>query len=73
MMGIGYTWEQVDDFDLPRVYAVYRGWRRHPPTHWLMASYVGYKPPPSAEPGAAAAGPKPQELFSSLGNQLLDG
>jgi len=30
---------------LPRLAAMRRYWNAHPPTHLLIAAYVGYKPP----------------------------
>lgn len=34
--------------DLPRLEALEREWKRHPPVHHLVAAYLGYKPPASA-------------------------
>jgi hypothetical protein len=35
------------------VRALRESWRRHPPAHWLIAAFIGYKPP--RDPGAAKA------------------
>lgn len=41
----GWTWEQVGRLTLPRLRALYAHWRQHPPTHRLVASYLGYEAP----------------------------
>lgn len=38
---------------LPRLRALYRYWSRHPPTHRLLAAYIGYEPPAQEEPKSA--------------------
>ena len=30
---------------LHEYYAMLEQWRRHPPTHWLLAAFLGVKPP----------------------------
>lgn len=35
---------------LPDVFMTYRGWRRSPPTHWLKAAEIGFKPKDDATP-----------------------
>ena len=32
--------------DLPTVQALQAEWQRHPPVHHLVATYLGYQPPP---------------------------
>lgn len=41
----GWTWEQVGRLTLPRLRALYAHWRHHPPTHRLVAAYLGYEAP----------------------------
>jgi len=36
--------------DLPRLEALTRYWKWHPPMHFLMAAYVGYKGPEDEAP-----------------------
>jgi hypothetical protein len=31
------------------VFRAYRGWGRSPPSHWLIAAFVGFKPRPKAQ------------------------
>jgi hypothetical protein len=74
MQAFGWTWEYVDELDLPRVHEIYRGFSKRPPVHWIAASFVKFKPvTTSAEGQAQAAGPKPSDMFASFGKQLLDG
>lgn len=37
---------------LPRLRALYRYWRRHPPTHRLLSAFMGYEPPADADDAA---------------------
>lgn len=39
--------------DLPTVDALTAEWARHPPTHHLVAAYLGHKPPRPASAGVA--------------------
>ncbi|TDV04689.1 hypothetical protein [Paraburkholderia caballeronis] len=71
MQAFGWTWEYVDELDLPRVDAIYRGFSRKPPVHWIAAAFVRFKPRPVSEDGPVA-GPKPSETFTSFGGRLLD-
>jgi hypothetical protein len=43
---------------LPRVKALQRYWRDHPPVHLMIAGYLGYKPPgkPAAVPESQGNG-----------------
>jgi hypothetical protein len=67
---------------IPRYGALHRHWRRHPRPEWLVAGYLGYKPPSeltqrmmarssSAPAPAHGRAPPPtggmQALFASLG------
>jgi hypothetical protein len=35
---------------LPRYRALHRHWRRHPRPEWLIAGYLGFRPPPEDAP-----------------------
>ena len=42
----GWTWDYVRDcLDLPTLHALHGVWRKHPPAHLLIASFLGHKPP----------------------------
>lgn len=75
MMAFGWTWEYVDELDLPRVHDLYDGLSRKPPVHWCAAAFVKFKPAPGADSSAAGTAPgvKPSDLFSSMGGRMLDG
>ncbi len=38
------SWEAVGCLTLKRHRALYRQLRRHPPTHWLVAAFLGWTP-----------------------------
>jgi hypothetical protein len=41
----GWTWEYVEEeLDIPRLVGLNRYWAECPPTHLLLAGFVGYKP-----------------------------
>lgn len=40
----------------PRFLALQKEWKRHPPVAWLVAAFVGYKPPPERLTTAPAQG-----------------
>lgn len=40
---------------IPRYRALHRHWRRYPRPEWLIAGYLGYRPPPEMSPLAALA------------------
>ena len=43
--GTSWTWDYVEEqLDIPRLVALNRHWRKHPPTHLLMQAFVGHKP-----------------------------
>ena len=48
---MGWTWDQVGELTLPRLKALRRYWRKHPPVHLLVAAYLGYKPRGGEQPG----------------------
>ncbi|CAJ2997327.1 Uncharacterised protein [Burkholderia pseudomallei] len=72
ILATGWAWEYIDELDLPRVEALYRGFKKHPPIHWCAAAFVKFKPRAAAAAAPAAGGPKPAELFASFGGQILD-
>jgi hypothetical protein len=42
----GQDWDRLEDsLTWPRIVALYDYWRQSPPSHVLLAGYVGYKPP----------------------------
>ena len=51
----GWTWDEaLDQLTTPRFLALAAEWRRNPPTHWLVASTLGYRPPGAAAPSRHA-------------------
>ena len=47
----GMGWNQVlDELDLIRLEALNQYWDNHPPTHILIASYLGIKPKTKPKP-----------------------
>ncbi|KWI90198.1 hypothetical protein WM08_15190 [Burkholderia ubonensis] len=64
--------EYIDELDLPRVEALYRGFRKHPPLHWCAAAFVKFEPRAGTPAEPADGGGKPSEMFASLGGRLLD-
>lgn len=40
----GWTWDTIDNLSLPQVEELYAYWAKHPPTHILVAAYMGIKP-----------------------------
>ena len=50
----GWTWDYIEDsLTLPRYYALADYWQEHPPTHLLVAAFMGYE----ATPKKPACGP----------------
>lgn len=46
---LGWTWDAAESqLDLHRLQALTTHWRSHPPTHLLVAAYLGYAPPSAA-------------------------
>jgi hypothetical protein len=43
-LGYAWTWGDVENLDWPRWRALERRIRVHPPVHWLVAAFVGFKP-----------------------------
>lgn len=42
----GWTWEYIGEcLTLPRLAALQKHWRVHPPVHIMVALFAGYKPP----------------------------
>ena len=40
---------------MPDVFQIRRGWLKSPPTHWLAAMFIGYKPKGGARKATRAA------------------
>jgi hypothetical protein len=53
---------------LPRLQALGRAWRKHPPSHVLLAAWLGYKAPAEASGGGDLA-----ELVALAAVQRRDG
>lgn len=41
--------DDVGSIRLTRLFALFRYWRKHPPTHELVAAAIGFEPPMSVE------------------------
>ncbi|HUC62650.1 MAG TPA: hypothetical protein VMF53_11920 [Alphaproteobacteria bacterium] len=53
-LATGWTWREVEsEMTLPRLEAIGRAWRRHPPASRLLAAYFGYQAPGGASPPPA--------------------
>jgi hypothetical protein len=53
----GWTWDEaLDGLTMPRYCALVAEWRARPPTHWLIAAALHYRPP-DADPRADAQAP----------------
>lgn len=62
----GWTWEYVEgSLSMAQYYALRRHWVRHPPSHLLVAMFMGYRGPD------AAAAVTPQTRVD-LARQLRD-
>ena len=49
MANTGWSWDQaLDQLTMPRFLALHAEWRRNPPTHWLVAAALKYRPPAEA-------------------------
>ncbi|MBF3650519.1 hypothetical protein [Burkholderia pseudomallei] len=72
ILATGWAWEYIDELDLPRVEALYRGFKKHPPMHWCAAAFVKFKPQAGAATASSDGGAKPSEMFASMGGRLLD-
>lgn len=75
MQAFGWTWEYVDELDLPRVQSIYAGLRQRPPIHWIGAAFVKFEPVKTGggESGGSAAGQPPSAMFDAMAGRLLDG
>jgi hypothetical protein len=62
------TWDQVlDELDLPRLQAINTYWAAHPPTHILIATYLGIKPKTDNKTKAPVNDDNVHELVNALG------
>lgn len=67
----GMTWDQVlDDLDLIRLKAINTYWAEHPPTHVLVANYLGIKPKTQTETTAPVNDESVHELVNSMGGMM---
>ncbi len=69
MANLGWSWDEaLDQLTVPRFLALQSEWRRHPPTHWLIAAALKYKPPggPAAQRQSTVA-----ELRAAFPNGTL--
>ena len=52
----GWTWEYIDaHMDIPRLIAMNRHWRQHPPLQVMVQNYLGIKPAPEPRHTAEAS------------------
>lgn len=66
----GWTWDTVlTELDLPRLNALNLYWDSHPPTHILIAAYMGVKP----KQAAVSNQTNQDSSLDSLGDQLVMG
>lgn len=67
----GMTWDQVlDDLDLIRLKAINTYWADHPPTHILVANYLGIKPKTNNEPKTPVNDDNVHELVNAIGGMV---
>jgi hypothetical protein len=51
----GWTWEYINEYmTLPRLYAMDSYWESRPPTHMMVAAYLGIKKQPKIQRGKIA-------------------
>lgn len=43
-MGYAWTFEDVEALTWPRWHALRKRLKIHPPTHWMLAGFLGYEP-----------------------------
>lgn len=58
---------------LPEVEELFDYWREHPPTHILVAGYLGYEPPKSVEQQQAEGAMGPADFarhFQATGGKV---
>ena len=59
----GWTWEYIDaHMDIPRLLAMNRHWRQHPPLQAMVQAYLGIKPPTDTPRTTPAQGNSPADL-----------
>jgi hypothetical protein len=59
----GWTWEYIDNhMTVPRLSAMTRYWNQNPPVHVLVAGYIGYEAPKTAEDGKPPAAPSQDDI-----------
>jgi hypothetical protein len=58
--GTGWRWPDLDALTLPQVDELMLYWKKQPPTHLLVATYMGYK-------GEAERGGDIDELVEMFG------
>lgn len=69
MTSFGWSWEYVDEqMTLPRLYAIWKQWKRSPPVHLMIAGYLGYLKP-SFESPTTPTGPL-DGLFDAMSGQI---
>jgi hypothetical protein len=67
-LATGWTWAEVEqEMTLPRLEALGRAWRRHPPAHHLLAAYLGYRAPGEGAAGASSTSGDLAELVTLAG------
>lgn len=65
----GWTWEYIDaQMDLPRLFAMDKFWRRHPPLRDMVQAYLGIKIEPEKESAGHENTEKDLEEFTQMFN-----
>jgi len=59
----------MDELDLPRLEALYKYWRIHPPVHIMVQSYLGLKP---SEGNHQFSSPSDTPADSTLSTQAFE-
>lgn len=66
MTNFGWSWEYVDEqMTLPRLYAIWKQWRRFPPLHMMVGAYFGYGKEAPKQPQGPLDG-----LFESMSGEM---
>lgn len=69
MTTFGWSWEYVDEeMTLPRLYAIWKQWKRSPPMHVMIAAYLGHLKP-EADSTNQPTGPL-DSMFDAMSGQL---
>lgn len=50
MLDAGLSWREVGGLTVRQHRALYAQMKRQPPTHWLLAAFIGWKAPATSDP-----------------------